>query len=471
MIRVLFLKEIREAFTSRRFWIVLALCLVLIPLGVQVSLKDYQTRLQNYREAVRIYQEETKTASDILYREGGKAFAPPSPLNFLSLGLALVNPNIAETQYRNGEPPAVMRLSNNQGLDNLYEYFYGALDLVFIVAVVMSLLAVSLTFGAIAGEKENGTLKQILSYAVPRPQIVLAKALANGLVLVVPFLLSLGLSLAILGAGGGASAAAPGAGVSIGLAILASVLLIGVFLNLSLLVSTLTKQAVQALVVLLLAWVFLYGIYPRLSAAAAQIISPVKSEARVALDKAQLRRAVNKERDAEIDALVQASPDKMTQTDMDDMGKKQEAILDRYQGKLEESWKSLEADVAERQRVRGALAADIARLSPVSAFVRPLAELSRNGTLEYRQFDTGIRRFEETLNREIFNKNKFIRMKGGAAQLGGMDLGVAAPVFTYTPAATDAMVRNVLPDLVILVLFNVLFFAGAFVAFLRYDPR
>jgi hypothetical protein len=31
--------------------------------------------------------------------------------------------------------------------------------------------------------------------------------------------------------------------------------------------------------------------------------------------------------------------------------------------------------------------------------------------------------------------------------------------------------RDVLPDLVLLLLFNALFFAGAFVAFLRYDPR
>jgi hypothetical protein len=31
--------------------------------------------------------------------------------------------------------------------------------------------------------------------------------------------------------------------------------------------------------------------------------------------------------------------------------------------------------------------------------------------------------------------------------------------------------RDVLPDFVLLLLFNALFFAGAFVAFLRYDPR
>ena len=76
MTRVLFMKELREAFASRRFWVILVLSLVLIPLGIEISLKDYQARLQDYREAVRIYQEETKTVSDVLYKEGGQGLRP-----------------------------------------------------------------------------------------------------------------------------------------------------------------------------------------------------------------------------------------------------------------------------------------------------------------------------------------------------------------------------------------------------------
>ena len=250
--RVLFFKEIREAFASRRFWVILALCLVLIPLGVEVSLKDYQTRLQNYREAVRIYQEQIKTASDVLFKGGAKAFAPPSPLSFMSLGLDLVLPNVAETQAKYGEPPAVMRLSNNQGRDNLYEFFYGPLDLIFVVGVVMSFLAVILTYGAIAGEKEQGTLRQVLSNAVPRAKLILGKAAANALVLVIPFLLGFAVSLVLLEVQGHPISSIPGGWVFIGSAVSFAVLFIGVFFNLGLLISALSKQAVPALVTLLL---------------------------------------------------------------------------------------------------------------------------------------------------------------------------------------------------------------------------
>jgi len=471
MMRVLFVKEIREAFASRRFWVILALCLVLIPLGVEVSLKDYRTRLQNYREAVRIYQEQTKTASDVLYKGGAKAFAPPSPLSFISLGLELILPNVAETQAKYGEPPAVMRLSNNQGRDNLYEFFYGPLDLIFVVGVVMSLLAVIMSYGAIAGEKEQGTLGLVLSNSVPRAKLILAKAAANSVVLVIPFLLGLTLSVAVLEVQGAAPWGNSGGLTFMLLAVLLAVLLIGAFFNLGLLVSALSKQAVTALVTLLLAWVLLYGVYPRLAAAAAQVLYPVKSEARVALEKAQIRANIEKARDVEIDQVAKAMPDDEKSKAYKDDEQKQLDIRNKFMAELEASWQTLERDVQARRNAMVALSADIARLSPVSAFVRPLAELSRTGWLEYRLFDAEAREFENILNRDIFTKQKMIRMKGGIHSGFAGDMGAAAPVFQYQQAAVETVIRNILPDLILLILFNLVFFAGAFIAFIRYDAR
>lgn len=470
MMRVLFIKEIREALASRRFWVVLALCLVLIPLGVEVSLKDYQTRLHNYQEAVRIYRDQTKTVVYVLYN-GGKAFAPPSPLSFLSHGLELVLPNIAETQSKYMQPPAVMRFSNNQGRDNLYEFFYGPFDLIFIIGVVMSFLAVIMTYGAIAGEKEQGTLRQILSNSVPRAKIILAKATANGVVLIIPFLLALVLSLAILEFQGNPSLFVGGAWILITVAVLVAVLLIGAFFNLGLLVSALTKQAVPALVTLLLAWVFLYGVYPRLAAAAAQVIYPVKSEARVALEKNQIRRNIEKERDAEINLVAKIKPNDEKSDAYKEGQQKQLDIHNKYQSQLETNWQNLERDTEERRKTGIALTANIARLSPVSCFIRPLAELGGTGWLEYQQFSTQVRQYLDVLNRDIFNKQIETRMMGWSSTAIVAFQSAAAPVFEYVRTPPEVVIRDVLPDIVMLILFNLVFFAGAFICFIRYDPR
>jgi ABC-type transport system involved in multi-copper enzyme maturation permease subunit len=477
MLQVLFLKEIREALASRRFWVILALCLVLVPIGVEVSLKDYQTRLQNYREAVRIYQEETKTVGDILYKEGAKAFSPPSPLSFLSLGLELVLPKVAESQYKLGEGAASMRLSNNQGRDNLYEYFYGPLDLVFVVGVIMSFLAIVLTYGAVAGENEQGTLRQVLANSVPRATVILAKGTANFLVLAVPFLLAVGVSLVILEGQSGTLSSTPGAWTSLLLALVFSLLFIGAFFNLGLLVSALTRQAVTALIVLLLGWVFLYGVYPRTAVAAAQILRPAKSQARLALERAQLQRDVNKECEAEVDKLLGTVSGDMQSPAFKAGMEKQNEIRGRYQVVFQDRWRTVEREAEERRNSQIALAATIARLSPVSLFVRPLAELAGTGWLDYVRFNSQVRQFESVVNRDIFLKQTYTRYPARGGRRGGVgisnnaDYNAAAPAFAYMPAEGGDVIRDVLPDLAILAVVNLLLFAGAFVAFLRYDAR
>ena len=45
------------------------------------------------------------------------------------------------------------------------------------------------------------------------------------------------------------------------------------------------------------------------------------------------------------------------------------------------------------------------------------------------------------------------------------------PVFDYEPPPLDQMLRASVADLGLLGLFNLLFFSGAFVSFLRYDVR
>jgi ABC-type transport system involved in multi-copper enzyme maturation permease subunit len=254
-------------------------------------------------------------------------------------------------------------------------------------------------------------------------------------------------------------------------AVLVAVLLIGTFFNLGLLISALTKQAVPALVTLLLAWVFLYGVYPRLAAAAAQVIYPVKSEARVALEKNQIRRNIEKERDGETNLVAKIMPKDEKSEAYKEGQQKQLDIYNKYQSQLEKSWQILERDTEERRKTGIALTADIARLSPVSCFIRPLAELGRTGWLEYQQFSTQVRQYLDVLNRDIFNKQLETRMKGGSNVVIMADESAAAPVFKYVRTPAEVVIQNVLPDIVMLILFNLVFFAGAFIAFIRYDPR
>lgn len=469
MFRILFTKEILENFTSRRFFIILALCLILIPLGVYVSTRDYESRLHSYQESLRLYEEGHKWVSDVLYK-GAAGFRPPSSLSFLSLGLEIVLPNVAETRSKATTAPVDMRFNNNQSLDNLYEFFQGPLDLVFIVSVVMTFLAIVFTYGSISGEKEQGTLKQVLCNSVPRHQVILSKVGANFLVLIIPFLIALLLSLLLLQVKGFLPFASESALPYLALAFLFSLLLIGAFFNLGLLVSSLTRQAVSAIVILLLCWVFLFGIFPRLSVILSQVVYPAQSQQLVAIEKNLIRIENEKECEAEVVKLLESSSSSGL-SEKETM-ERQEAIREEFRARLVSRFQKVESEIEKKRNTQMLIASNLARLSPVSCFIRPLAELSHTGLLQYQMFKEEVSRFEQTLNKEIYGKYKIRRQKGGSADIYfDGDQAAAPPRFQYSLMPLQSVVKDILPDFILLAIYNILFFAAAFVAFLRYDVR
>ncbi len=467
MFKTLFLREWLEGMASRRFFIVLVLCLVIFPLAGYVSQRNYQARLQNYREAVRLYENSQKKISNILFDGGAKGFRPPSPLSFLATGLEIVLPDSAETMAKYNAQHADMRLSNTQGMDNLYEFFHGPLDLSFIVTVLMTFLALTFTYNAVSGEKEHGTLGLVLSNAVPRSQIILAKASANFLMLAVPFLAGVVLSLLLV-------PPAPGAGSPwppIAAAVLFSLLAIAAFFSLGLLVSSLTRQAVTSIVVLLLLWAALFAVFPRLSVILAQVINPVPSEQVLAQEKTRIRLENEKACEAEVDKLIKEYPVPRNQFPPKEFTDRQDGIRARYRASLVERWQKAEEAYEKKRDGQLRVSMNLARLSPVSCFVRPLAEIAGTGWLEYRRFTDGVLRFQRTLNEEIYSKNIVQRSGGGIGISFNGEIEAAAPRLAEVRLNFENVVKDVLPDFLLLLLFNALFFTGAFVAFLKYDAR
>ncbi len=477
--RAIFRKELLEGFVTRRFLAVLVLCLIVFPVGSYMSRRDYQSRLQNYQEAQRLYESTKKTVGSILFQTGGaKGFRAPSGLSFLSTGLEIVLPDAAETVKKYNTNYADMRLTNGQGLDNLYGFFHGPLDLSFLVTVVMTFLALAFSYNAVSGEKESGTLGLMLSNSVLRSRIVTAKAAAQFLMLVVPFLAGVALSLALAPPpAAAAGAASPWPAVLTAVAF--SLLTIAVFFNLGLLVSSLTRQAVTSIVVLLLVWTALFAVVPRLSVIATRLLAPAPSEQAFAQEKARIRLANEKDCEAEVDKLIKENPIPQGRGNgylewqklSADFRAKQDAIRAKFQGDLMAAVDKARQTYERKRDAQIRTSMLVSRVSPVSCYVRSMAEISGTGWLEYKRFTAAADRFLRTLNDQVYSKNQFTRMEGGAMMSFTGKATDPAPRMPEVRIPFGDVARDVLPDLVLLLLFNALFFAGAFVAFLRYDPR
>ncbi len=140
------------------------------------------------------------------------------------------------------------------------------------VQILGPLLIILLGFGALAGEREQGTLRQILSQGADGPRLLTGKALALAAVLLV-----------ILAPAAGAAFMS---GVTFGLAfsglrlllmVLAYVLYLGAFLFLTLTVSAWAASARSALVILLAFWAVNCFLAPRTVAELAETVYPLPS--------------------------------------------------------------------------------------------------------------------------------------------------------------------------------------------------
>ena len=151
----------------------------------------------------------------------------------------------------------------------------GALTAAQVLQHLVPLLIILLTFGALAGEREQGTLRQLLATGVGRSDLAVGKALgvAGALaLLLVPAAVAGAAAIVVSSPGPAASALARGAVLTgIYLAYFAA------FVGLSLAVSARVRSARNALVVLLAVWVVNGLVAPRAAVDLSKWLHPTPS--------------------------------------------------------------------------------------------------------------------------------------------------------------------------------------------------
>lgn len=172
-------KEIVHNILSFRFVVTYALLFCLVLMAMFLMTNDYQRRLQefstadgkvreNLAELVKI--EDPAEQFQRIRRADFSALRRPTPLSLLALGLEGSLP----TQVSSQSHFFVSSSDDRLGRNVLFDIFQTP-DFVYVVNVVMSLLALLFVFDSVCGEKEQGTLKLLLSNSVPRDSVLLGK--------------------------------------------------------------------------------------------------------------------------------------------------------------------------------------------------------------------------------------------------------------------------------------------------------
>ena len=472
MFKLLVEKELRETIGTTKFAVTFGVCSVLILLAFYVGARNYQVSQAEF-EAAR--------AENIKQMEGltdwnqidHRVFLPPQPLATLVSGISNDIGRTTEVQTQ-GELQSENSRFNEDPIYAVFRF----LDLEFIFSIVLSLFAILFAYEAINGEKERGTLRLSFANPVPRATYILSKLVGSFLALGVPLLIPILVGCLILPLLGIPMTA--GSWSRLAMVMLSGYLYLGVFLTLSVFVSALTEKSSSSFLLLLVVWIFAVLIIPRTAVLISGRAVDVPSIDKVNYDKNRYMAQLWLEDREKMQTYSQENPlpqDGDTQVWLEAFRNYMSELGDARNEKMREFGGRLNEDRHNRENVQQRLALGIARISPTSVF--SLASTDLAGTsLELKE------RYTEAANRYQESYAQFIREKTGNSGGWWMRMGGSQqeeepppidpyelPVFEYDEPSSTTLINDSLLDVGLLALFNIIFFVGAFVAFLRYDVR
>lgn len=249
MLTTLIAKELLTHLRTMRLIVALVFTVVLCALTTLMGSLDYSVSMRAYEGAVsetRAELDEARVMEDVR----PNITIAPQPLTVLSRGVV---EGAAQRFYVQVWPYWMSTsLIGSAAYDDLMLILVRT-DLTTVVALVLSFLAIVLGFDAICGEREQGTLKLVLSNPVARSSLLAAKLIGGALALWLPLAVAFLISLLILLANPDVNFAGDD-WVRLGLMFALSCLVLLLVYALSVMVSTFTRSPATSLIICLFGW-------------------------------------------------------------------------------------------------------------------------------------------------------------------------------------------------------------------------
>ena len=273
MLKLLVEKEIKNNLLSLRFLMALTALLIIMLGSLYIRIDDYYQSQLDYQANVDGAREEQRDSWWWRFQWAGVFVERPvQPLSVLVTGVER-NPDARARVFEKNRP--LIRPIGSIDRNPLVALTC-PVDLLFITGIVMSLLVLVLSFDAISGEQEQGTLKLLLSFPIPRSTLLFAKWLGGLISLSLPFVIScLGAAVWILLSSRIRFSADDW--LAFGLMGAASLLYIAWMFSAALMVSCWFRTSAGAMCMLLFIWVLIVLVLPNVSPYLAGLFVRVES--------------------------------------------------------------------------------------------------------------------------------------------------------------------------------------------------
>ncbi len=495
-------KELLSNLLTLRFFVGTTLFLTLAVLFTYVLLGDYRHRLENHNTLVSRNADELRGL--MTYQNLKPTIhKPPEILSIFSRGSA---ENIGTSvRISIGEVPKLVSAATTK---NPLLAVFPVLDIALIFKLVISILAILLAYDAISGEKEDGTLKLMLSNSVPRHQVLFGKFIGGMITLAIPIVIGFLMICLILELSTVVKLTVDD-WTRIALMFVFSLIMVSALFNLGLLLSSVTKRSADTLMLLLSLWMLFLLVIPNGSAYSSTLIKPIRS--RLSLNSqlqeiwgrfwAERRDYYNRTPGPGDNAIQNDATEpwgwyhrfatKNLILFKQDVNAFAEPLRITYADK---AWQAAGSYLESMKRQKE-WANSISRISPLSSYENLISSLSRTDVSDSEMFAIQAKDYRQQIIDYLYNKKAFSSIRYFATvkeehlfDVNNMDewrvlkekydaqapspLNVSdVPQFRYRSESVGVTMKRALPDMAILCFMSVFFFMCAFAAFLRSDVR
>jgi ABC-type transport system involved in multi-copper enzyme maturation permease subunit len=390
--------------------------------------------------------------------------APLSPLAFVAEGGGRMLPNtIVMNAFARFE--LENRSRGNYKLPLLY-----SLDWNFIVGGLMALTAIVISFGAVSGEKRQGTLRQVLSNPVSRLKLFIGNYLGLLAVIATALILGVAVNLVIVSFLGG-PALHEEVTPLLAWTLVISILYLSVFVLTGVAVSAMTSRPAVALVILLVIWVFAIIAAPGISRLAAERMVTIPSP-----------QQVESEQDRVGDEIWNSYPPIIGRFSGDPF-EPQMPMRAEAERRICEARQKIRDDAAGARIRQVLLAQRLASFSPYGLFSDGLQTLCGTGIHGLDQLIRNAERYRNTLHDFVVERDsqdtKSAHLVYGERKAERNTFSTEAVLVSSVPRGSAIWTSNGLSraqempwwQIGWLLVYNLLAGLAAFFAVIRYDPR
>lgn len=472
MIRNIIGKEILKNLLSLRFMLSLVLIISLFSTNGIMFVGKYRQQSSDYWRDTNKNLSSLREHTDHLYELvtfRQVVWRRPKPLSLCAEGFENTLPD------RFSFNPFIWDLPEVRSRSNFLLPHFSDIDLVFTISLIVSFVALLLTYDSICGEKRSGKLRLMLTGSIPRHKILLGKYISAMLTIGIPLLSGLIVSLIIV-VFYRAFEIETGQCFKIFAIVLLSLLYISIFVLSGIFISSRSDKPASSMVVLLLLWIGLVILIPSFGRIIAVTFNKIPAQVDMENRVSEAIKQIDQDaRDGKYgpgasswnsynDNPPAAAIYYNAQVDA------RNAIMDEYLRQM--------VDQANTGRY-------FTCISPAIIYQRASETIAGVGVHRVVDLCRQIKRYQESLKEFIRSQDTedpnslhllfqfpsdWVAKNWNAISDKRVDFD-SVPKFQEQDFSLGKSLQLAIWDIGLLVLFNLVFFAAAFVSFLRYDVR